>query len=435
MAAAFIGNWPIVTYAGVSDQSSSQPVNAPGPITQAADQSNQPETTAPSKNDTDLHTRAATFAWLKNRNPWFTGMSCFVGDSLSPDVPAILGLTPAETEQLNAATKQTKHRLDELEIKIATAHLSPNGETLFVDVPSLSDEGSSLYADLFNTFSKVLGPERLKFFNEINGEGFDRNFDRFGLNAVTYEVPLEPTHDGDRLLYLCRRYYIDAEYGDGLTVGSKSRADIAIAYPVLAHFLTLQLGKLNPGEAATPIPDWLKNRRRLLNMPCFIGDSLDPELSITLTLTAAETEQIEAAARQTKRHLDDLAIGKATAQLTHDNKILIVVVPAMPIEGAACYASLLSTLAKVLGPERLKRFNEITGDGFDRNFNRFGLISITYELTLQPLTQGDKTVYFFKRSFLDPDSGNNSSEGTSTREEIEQHDPVLAHFFTVSPEK
>ena len=172
-------------------------------------------------------------------------MSPFSGDSFSHEVAILLGLTPTEFDHIDAAIQQTKQRLNDLALNAATAHVSADGKTLIVTVPPLPNEGDSLYANLLNTITQVLGPERFQLFNEITGDTFDSHFDRFGLNPVTYELTLQPADVvGGTPRYFYRRSYTDANgKSTGWSSATVSRSSLENSYPVLAHFFPSDFGK------------------------------------------------------------------------------------------------------------------------------------------------------------------------------------------------
>jgi hypothetical protein len=199
---------------------------------------------APGSSDALNANRAETIAWLKRRHSLFQ-MSAFMGDSFNVELAVVLGLNSAEIEQIDMAVQQVKKRLDELEVHAATGQVSADGKTLTVSIPSLTNEGGALYADLLNKFSQVMGPERFQLFNEITGDSFDRNFDRFDLNAVTYELALDPTNTiGNKTLYSFKRYTSDgADKSTSWSGGTLDRESLQKTYPALGHFFTPDLVK------------------------------------------------------------------------------------------------------------------------------------------------------------------------------------------------
>jgi hypothetical protein len=81
-------------------------------------------------------------------------------------------------------------------------------------------------------------------FNELSGEQFDQEFDRFGLNAVTYQLNLQPTSNTTGTAAYSYRYTSAAADANETTwnSGTMTRADIEERNPVLAHFLPAGFG-------------------------------------------------------------------------------------------------------------------------------------------------------------------------------------------------
>ncbi len=167
------------------------------------------------------------------------------GNTFSLQLAIMLGLTEDEYDRLNAAIQETKLRCDDLAIQSATSHLSKDGKTLEVTVPSLAAGGDTLYSGLLDEFTQVLGPERYQLFNALAGDAFDASFDRFGLNSVTYRLTVQsPEQDDAPSKYSVTRNYIDANgKNGGANTGTFSSSDLKKIYPVLAHFLRPDLGK------------------------------------------------------------------------------------------------------------------------------------------------------------------------------------------------
>ena len=192
--------------------------------------------------------RETVAQYKRNGGNYFLGYGQFFNANFDYNLAFILGLTPGEIDQLNAALARTKRDLDDLALRNATAQTSADGKTLIVTVPSAPTESSRIYDELLAALSNVLGPERLQLFKEISGDGFDHSFDQFGLNPVRYELTLQPTTfpDGTQVYP-----YASAFLVAGATTGSISgseqsflRADgIKKSHPVLAHFLPPDFGK------------------------------------------------------------------------------------------------------------------------------------------------------------------------------------------------
>lgn len=192
-----------------------------------------------------LRNRRETLAWMKRRNTYLSTMP-FNPYGLDLSLALMLGLAPAEIEELNTAYQETKKNLDNLAVGAATGQVSADGRKLVVAVPSLTAGSAPLYTNLLETIKRVLGPDRYPLFNEIAGEGFDVLFDRFGLNPVTYELTLQPeSKAGNPPSYLLNISSNDAVHRGGRTWSSNptTREDLGKNFPAVAHFFTPDLGK------------------------------------------------------------------------------------------------------------------------------------------------------------------------------------------------
>ena len=189
--------------------------------------------------------RLDTILWLK-QNGVLQSLAAFENDRLHPAFARIFGLSPAKSDQLNAAVKSARQRLDEIALKAAVPETNSDRGPVVINIPGSPVEGGAVYNDLLNTFKDVLGPELSPQFNLLAGESFERAFDRFGLNSVKYEISVQPIVSSKiGPTYLIKRYYSDA---DGHSRGSSTStmsADSAIrSFPVIARFL--------PPVAGTP---------------------------------------------------------------------------------------------------------------------------------------------------------------------------------------
>ena len=189
-----------------------------------------------------------TLEWLKARNqhllmvPFHPINGAYGFDT---QMAIMLGLKPDEYDRLNAAIRQTQQQLNDLAIQAATAHLSPDGKTLQVTVPSLAAGGDALYSSLLNTFAQVLGPDRFQVFNALAGDTFDTSFDRFGLNPTSYVLTLQPLAPAaGPPLYQVTRNYTDATgKSRGWSNSTYRLPDLQKDLPVLAHFLPPELAQ------------------------------------------------------------------------------------------------------------------------------------------------------------------------------------------------
>lgn len=192
-----------------------------------------------------------TLAEMKRRNSHLYVIP-FVGDSLNLDLAVTLGLSPAEVDQINAAYRTARQRLSDQALKTATSRISADGTKLIVSIPPFPTEADSPYSDLLNKVTQVLGPERFQVFNEVAGEAFDRDSDRFGLNAVTYELGLQPVGTATSPpSYSLRHSSVAADVKESSSAsGTFTRADIEKFFPVLTHFLPPDSGTRAPAAAS-----------------------------------------------------------------------------------------------------------------------------------------------------------------------------------------
>lgn len=187
-------------------------------------------------------TEIETWQWLKGRHLslHISPIGHFDGrPEIDSNLALMLGLTPGEFDRLNAAIQKTYRKFDELAIQRATSRVSADGKTLTVSVPSLAQQGNSLYTGLLQTFENVLGPQRFQLFNAVAGDAFDNSFNSFGVDPVTYVLTLQPAGNGGGT----PQYSVTSSYrqaspsGVGWRSGSLSLASLDKEYPVLAHFL------------------------------------------------------------------------------------------------------------------------------------------------------------------------------------------------------
>lgn len=77
-------------------------------------------------------------------------------------------------------------------------------------------------------------------------------------------------------------------------------------------------------------------------------------------------------------------------------------------------------------------FNEMSGDSFDRSFDRFGLNPLNYELTLKGEVRPDgSTVYSYKRSGNDNGAPGTSysQSGAFTMKDLKEIYPIFSRFL------
>jgi hypothetical protein len=176
---------------------------------------------------------------------------------------------------------------------------------------------------------------------------------------------------------------------------------------------------------------WLKQNGILPYVVIFNSDSLHPLFARMFGLSPAETDQLSTAIKSAKRNLDDIAMKAATAKTAPDGSTVVVTVEGSSVEGGAVYAKLLNTFTNVLGPERYAQFSALAGETFERGFDRFGLNTVKYEITVEPAESNHPgPIYLIKSSHVDAE-GNGSASGVSIfpAADAAKMFPVIARFL------
>lgn len=188
-----------------------------------------------------------TMGWIQKRHLGLkmAPVGAFDHGALSLQLAVMLGLKPEEYDRLNAAIEKAKRQLDDAAIAAAKTHISADGRRLVVSVPSIARAGDTVYADLLNSMTQILGPKRFRLFNTLAGSSFDNSFDRFGLDPVTYELTLKPSGSAKGTpTYEIRSTATEPDSGGyRWGVRSETLAGLEKDAPVLAHFLPPNWGK------------------------------------------------------------------------------------------------------------------------------------------------------------------------------------------------
>jgi hypothetical protein len=166
---------------------------------------------------------------------------------ISPQFIDAYGLTPTQAERLRQDLAQTKTELSALATKSATADFNHEAKLLTVSIPSATPEQSGPFYDrLLDSFRTVLGPERFAQFNTLSGERFERTFNHFGLNPISYEISLTPKLMRDGVAQFdYKRSYADADgSSSGTTSGTVTLETLIKKEPAIARFI--QQEHLNP---------------------------------------------------------------------------------------------------------------------------------------------------------------------------------------------
>ena len=225
-------------------QSSVVPVGVGEPVKPSAMSQPVPEPTSPLLSDAlnnrgVIRAQIELLAWCKSHNHHFSYIAFENQDTeLYSVLSLILGLTPAEIEQINGALGRTKQALEEFKFRAAAAQPSTDGKTLVVTLPPLPGESSRVYTELLTTLKTVFGPERYQMFDELTGDRFEQAFGSFGLNADRFELTLQPANSNGVSVYTFKRTSIYARDGSESTGEEKMTPEgIKEHYPVLARFL------------------------------------------------------------------------------------------------------------------------------------------------------------------------------------------------------
>lgn len=181
-----------------------------------------------------------TYSWIRKQGTHISGFDPFPFAKFDFSLAIMLGLSSDEVDRLNQAIKFSKQQISEIQIRTATSSMDADGKTLSIKIPPLQADSASIYAELLAKFKQTLGPERYQMFNEMSGDSFDRSFDRFGLNPLTYEVNLkgEVRPDGSTVYpYKISGNDVGSPGSSYSQSGSSTMKDLQETYPIFLRFL------------------------------------------------------------------------------------------------------------------------------------------------------------------------------------------------------
>lgn len=187
-----------------------------------------------------LRERLQSILWQRQVGTLIS-ISPFVGSQLDSRFAQILGLDEATAARLLAAGRTAEQQITQWRDARATAHLSDDRKHLVVDVPPLDAETSRSIYDRFNAeFAAALDPDRLALANAVAGEQLDRLYDRFGLNAVRYELDLDTTdRSNGGAAFQYKRSWVDADgVSRGWGSGNQTLEAMFKSDPILARFVS-----------------------------------------------------------------------------------------------------------------------------------------------------------------------------------------------------
>lgn len=164
----------------------------------------------------------------------------FVGDRINATFILMFDLTKDEVSQLEGALAVSTREYREMQSQAATGGLSADGQKLIVKVPPTPEVGGAIYNRLLNSFTTVLGSDRLVLFNAISRDTFDRSYDSFGLNTVTYEVDLTPAEGSteQRKIYnLVHSYVAPNGVNKGYGTSRTGLQELKAKFPMVLKFL------------------------------------------------------------------------------------------------------------------------------------------------------------------------------------------------------
>lgn len=122
----------------------------------------------------DLHPTAVKIALMTRR------------DRIEESFAQLLGLSPTQVIEMNAALAHARNRLNGLAARNAVVTTSPNG-TVIVSVPPF-EGGAEVYDELMDSFSSVIGTERNESFKRLFGDQFSVAFQNFGAERRTLTI-------------------------------------------------------------------------------------------------------------------------------------------------------------------------------------------------------------------------------------------------------
>ena len=187
----------------------------------------------------DRRAKIETLKWLRESGAP-VHVQVFLGEEFNEGLAKMLGLNEAEKARLTQAAYSTKSQLEAARAATAVARQSPDGTALIVEVPALDVATSGAIYDRFReSLESTLGPDRVDILNELAGEALERSFDRFGLNAVRYEVTPPRSLDGTPSRFVeYKRHFVDATGSStGWTTGRVLAGEMGKTDALLAKVL------------------------------------------------------------------------------------------------------------------------------------------------------------------------------------------------------
>jgi hypothetical protein len=123
---------------------------------------------------------------------------------LSPDIVALLELTPGEVGQLEQVIDAIHEEVRWLELQGATAGYAADGEAWVIEVPTFAEAGAASFDRLNASLGAVLGEERYAFFTEFFGSELEWKLGWLGTRQRTIRLSQDPPTNGSPRQYQLR---------------------------------------------------------------------------------------------------------------------------------------------------------------------------------------------------------------------------------------
>ncbi|HLP09634.1 MAG TPA: hypothetical protein VK178_15835 [Opitutaceae bacterium] len=147
-------------------------------------------------------------------------------------------------------------------------------------------------------------------------------------------------------------------------------------------------------------------------------------------LTAEEGQRLRDALTAAREKMDRGRLAAAKVDVRPDNLGALIEVPALPELGGAAYDDVLATFRAVLGPERWAYFDELSADGFEHGFLRFGAMQNKIEIEVKEFPGGAQ--YFDVKDHYVGTDGSGWSGGTVDPASFRQSYPFAAKLLPES---
>ena len=162
----------------------------------------------------------------------------------SREIIALLQLSELEIKQLTNLHRATRQAIARERMAAATSRVGDDGK-IIVDAPGLAAAASAEYFDrCTRRYRELLGADRFALFNEVAGEQFERSFERFGLDALSFHFSprLRQVTEGAPAVVEFTRYWFDAS-GNGTGTSSNMLPPAALLrqHPELERMLPPEL--------------------------------------------------------------------------------------------------------------------------------------------------------------------------------------------------